>query len=146
MDVGIGGGEVRDDAGDGFRIGDVRENAKWGPTAGASAEVETESAVQSLHPATGGGANGRCRRRIVGRGRLRWLGYDAMSLARVGGEHAVIAKQVDSRAGNEGGESGNEVQRLEQHMGGAIGERAFELVDDEAVAVDAQVLERDGGA
>jgi len=78
---------VLDDAGDDFRLGDVCEDAKWGPAAGASAEVETESAVQSLHPATGGGGTGRCRlRRIVGRGRSRWLGYDPMSLARVGGE------------------------------------------------------------
>jgi len=57
----------------------------------------------------------------------------------------VVAKQMDSRAGNEGGESGNEVQWLEQDVGGAVGERAFELVDDEAVAVDAQALEGDGG-
>ena len=67
-----------------------------------------------------------------------------MSMACVGSEQAVIAQEVTSRAGDQGGESSNEVERFEEHVGGAVGVGAFELVDDKAVAVETQALEGDG--
>ena len=91
------------------------EDSKWRATAGAAAEVEIEGAAQSLHPRQGGAGTGRCRRRLAGRGRRHGLGHDPMSMVRVGGEQAVIAKQVDSRSGDQGGETGDEVQRLGGH-------------------------------
>ena len=69
-----------------------------------------------------------------------------MSMAGVGREQAVVAQEMASRAGDEGGESGDEVQGLKQYVGGTVGVRMLELVDDEAVAVDAQALEGDGGS
>ncbi len=64
----------------------------------------------------------------------------------IGREQAVVAQEMASRAGDEGGESGDEIQGLKQHVGGTVGVRMLELVDDEAVAVYAQALEGDGGS
>jgi len=43
-------------------------------------------------------------------------------------------------------QASDEVQRLEQHMGGAVAKGMLELVDHQGVAVAAQALQRDGGA
>ena len=49
------------------------------------------------------------------------LGHDPMSMAGIGREQAVVAQEMASRAGDEGGESGDEIQGLKQHVGGTVG-------------------------
>ena len=51
---GIASGKVLDDGGDEPRVGDMCENSKGRPTARAAADIDTEGAPQSLHPAKGG--------------------------------------------------------------------------------------------
>ena len=48
----------------------------------------------------------------------------------VGGKHAMEARQVDLGLGHQGREPGDEVERLEDDMGGAIAVRRLELVPD----------------
>ena len=56
------------------------------------------------------------------------------------------ADEVTSRARHEGSQSRQEVKWLEQELGGAIAKGAFELVDNEAVAVGAQAIDRQRGS
>jgi len=45
---------------------------------------------------------------------------DLRAPAAVGGEHAMEAGEVDPRPGNERGEPRDEIQRLEDHVCGAV--------------------------
>ena len=61
----------------------------------------------------------------------------------VRGKYAIEARQVDPRLWHQGGEPGDEVQRLEDDMGGAIAVRRLELVADVAMGRERQALFRD---
>ena len=56
----------------------------------------------------------------------------------------VIAQQMHARARHQGGETRDKVQRLEQHVDGAVRERVFKFVDHQAIPVDTQALKRNG--
>ena len=71
--------------------------------------------------------------------------HDVRSLACVGGEPGVISHQVCPWARYQRRQTGDEV-RGQQHVGGAIGERALEFEHDQAVAIDAQTLLGDGSS
>jgi hypothetical protein len=58
--------------------------------------------------------------------RLRFDGVSCRD-RRVRREDAVAANEIDVRFEDAGGESGHEVQGLEEHVGGAIAIRGFEL-------------------
>ena len=58
---------------------------------------------------------------------------------------AVEACEVDSRLRYQRSEFGDEVQRLEDHMGGAIAVRSFELVTHLPVAVNARRFSETAG-
>ena len=57
---------------------------------------------------------------------------------RARGEPAVVAQQMGPGPRHPGGEACDEVFGLEQDVGGAVAERAFELEHHQRVAVDAQ--------
>ena len=59
---------------------------------------------------------------------------------------ARIAHEVSARPWHESGEPNDKVEGLEEDVGCTLVEGAFELVNDEAVAVDAQALERERGS
>jgi len=67
-------------------------------------------------------------------------------MARVRGKHAVETHEMGSRSWYQRGQAGDEVQWLEQNMGGAVTERVLEFVDHQPVPVAAQTLTRNGGA
>ena len=46
------------------------------------------------------------------------------------GEHPMEAREVESWARDQSGETGNEVERFENDVGRAVAERLLELVDD----------------
>ena len=55
--------------------------------------------------------------------------------------------EVTARARHQRGQASDEVERLEQDVGGgAIAKRVLELVDHQAVAVAAEALQGNGGA
>ncbi len=45
---------------------------------------------------------------------------------------AVVADEVDAGFGNECREAGHQIERLEEHLGGAIAVRGFERVSHQA--------------
>ena len=61
-------------------------------------------------------------------------------------KHPVEARQVDPRFGHQGRQTGNEVQRLEDDVRGAVSVRPLQLVADVAVRRLRQALFRDGAA
>jgi len=48
----------------------------------------------------------------------------------VRGEYAVKTCQIDSGLGHQGGQLGDEIHRLEDHVGGAIAIRHFQLISN----------------
>ena len=48
-------------------------------------------------------------------------------MARIRGEQAVEPNEMTARARHQRGQASDEVQRLEQHVGGAIAKRVLEL-------------------
>ncbi|OES47442.1 hypothetical protein A7R77_33065 [Pseudomonas aeruginosa] len=101
----------------------------------ADFNINIEDSLEALHP--GHGAVALCRTLVtpVSIETFRFVGL----LAPLGGcylnsvfavrcKDAVEACEVDSRLRYQRSEFGDEVQRLEDHMGGAIAVRSFELV------------------
>jgi hypothetical protein len=89
---------------------------------GAGLDVDVEYALQALRPGHGGAGfgGGFC---FGGAGTLAVAALslrDVGALMMVRGKDAVIAREVDTGVGHQGGESGDEVERLEKEMGGAI--------------------------
>ena len=86
----------------------------------ADFDVDLEDALEALCPSH--------RPMAFGRG-LGWIaaspaprGGDLLSQSVVGGEHAVVAGEVDPRRGDEGGESCDEVQWLEYDIRCTVGD------------------------
>jgi hypothetical protein len=50
-------------------------------------------------------------------------------------KHAVITREVHARRGHQGGQAGDEVQGLEEDVGGAVAVRGLELVSDVSAGV-----------
>lgn len=55
-------------------------------------------------------------------------GRDLNALCAVGREHTMIPSEVDPGFGEQCREAGDEIERFEHHMGGAVTVRRFELV------------------
>lgn len=62
----------------------------------------------------------------------------------VGSKAAVEARQVDARAGDQGGQSRQEIQRFENDVGGAVAVRGLERVADVALGRERESLDRHG--
>ena len=58
----------------------------------------------------------------------------------------MISHEMGARSRHQGGETSDEVLRFEQYVGSPIGEGMLELVDHQAIAINAQVLLGDGRA
>ena len=61
----------------------------------------------------------------------------------VGGEHAVEAGEIDARFGHQRGQSCDEIQRLEEHMRGAVRVGRLQLVAYQAARGERQALLRE---
>ena len=97
-----------------------------GPTAAArtASQIDREHPAQPLHPAhRGAGLDLNSVLSALGRGRRS--GDDVIAMFGIRGEQTVIAQQMHARARHQGGETRDKVQRLEQHVGGAVGERVL---------------------
>lgn len=79
----------------------------------------------------------RCRRRPE---------HNEAAMARIRGEQAVKPNEMTARARHQRRQASDEVQRLEQDVGGPIAKRVLELVDHQPVAVAAETLTRNGRA
>ena len=93
----------------------------------ADFDVDVEDALESLHP--GHSAMPLCRTLVVpvDIGRFWWIGLfaafgrcDLNPVFAVRREYAMKPCQINSRLGYQRSQFGHEVQRLKDHMGGAI--------------------------
>jgi len=67
-------------------------------------------------------------------------------MARVRGKQAVEPNQVTARARHARSQARDEVERLEQDVGGAVAKRMLQLVDHQPVTVAAETLTRNARA
>src|SRR5258707_13562481 len=68
--------------------------------------------------------------------------HDLRAQPMVGSKTAVKARQVDARAGDQGGQSRQEIQRFENDVGGAVAVRGLERVADVALGRERESLDR----
>ena len=78
---------------------------------------------------------------VPGRGVPR---YDAFAVFEVGCEDAVKSRQIQPGSGHQGGESGDEVERFQHDMGGAIPKRLLVAVHDPATTIDREAVRGNG--
>jgi len=142
--AGGAGLEVGEDGRDHPRVGDDGEHSQCCTAARATGDVDVEHPAQTLRPCHLCASGCRLLVGTLARGRRR--GHDEAAMARVRGKHAVETHEMGSRSWYQRGQAGDEVQWLEQNMGGAVTERVLEFVDHQPVPVAAQTLTRNGGA
>jgi hypothetical protein len=144
-------GELGEDGPQGERVQDGGDDAQAATTAGTGKDIEVEHAAQQRRPGpdargAGGAGTGLELARIVVPGRAV-VADDLRAPARMWGEDAVIQDQVDHGAGNDGRELFEELDRLEEEMGGAIAPHRLECDEDASVGpeLDAVLGERGPG-
>ena len=90
---------------------DAGNNSELAAAFRASLDVDSEHPLEPLHPTHG-------RHGLVTfHGTLRSLRHDAITVLEVRGEHPVKASEVQSRAWDQCGQAGDEVQRFQHDMG-----------------------------
>ena len=139
--------QVREDALDEGGVLDAGDHREPPAAAAAVLEVDGEHAFESLRPTHGEVPGGRLLDRAcvavralaaAGRG-------DRGAQRRRRGEHAVVPGQVHPRHGHQDGETGEEVQRLEQDVGGAVAVGGLEPIAHPALGRERQPFDRYGG-
>jgi len=128
---------VGEDLLDHRRVLDAGDDAHRPAAHRAGFDVNAEHALEALCPSH--------RRPALGRGALvglgRCLGSSALAppglrhlrpVGAVRGEHAVEADEIDSRFGHQRSEPGDEIQRLEEHVRGAVAVGRLERVAHQA--------------
>ncbi len=128
-----------EDGGDNVGILDASDHAQLAAAIRAGLDIDREYPFQSLHP--GHGSEGYVRFLLTGF--AFW--HDRLTMLAIRGEHAVEAGEVQSRARNQGGQAGDEVEWLEDDMGGAVAEWLLELVDDLSPLAGREPFVGDGG-
>ena len=121
------------------RILDAGDDFDGTPALTAGFDVDVEHPFEALCPSHGCMAFGRC---LLRTGCLRLVApappgrRHLGAVGAVGGKHAVVAGEIDSRPRHQGGQAGDEVQRLEDNVGGAVAIRCLQLVADVAVGCE----------
>ncbi len=102
--------------------------------------IDFKNTCQSLGPGHGEVARERCLlplarclswpRTGLPRTAAAFPRHDLRTQLMVGSKTAVKARQVDARAGDQGGQSRQEIQRFENDVGGAVAVRGLERVAD----------------
>jgi len=136
--------EVGEDGRDHPRVGDDGERSQCCTAARATGDVDVEHPAQALSPCHLRASGRRPRVGTLARRRARRRGPDEAAMARVWGKQAVEPKQVTARARHRRSQAGDEVERLEQDVGGAVAKRMLQLVDHQPVTVAAETLTRNG--
>ena len=128
------------DRGDDVRVFDAGNHSEFAAALGAGLDVDGEDTFKALHPGHG------CQWFVGYLCLVFASGHDVFTLFAVWGEHAVEAGEVQTRTRHQRGQSGNEVEWVEDDMGGAVAEGLFELVDDLATLIGGEALVGDGGS
>ena len=112
----------------------------------AGFDVDIEYPFQPLGPGHGGMTFRRCLVVRVGffPGLLAPLtppsGSDQRPVLAVGGEYPMKSCEVDSRLGYQGRQPGNKIQRLKDHMSGAVAKRGLQFIAHLATRGEGEAL------
>ena len=68
------------------------------------------------------------------------VGDDAVAVLDVRGEHAVVSGEMGAGARHEGGESGDEIDGVEQDMSGPVTEGVLESIHDLPAIIDREAF------
>jgi len=140
------GGEVSKDGAHDGGILNGGDDAQPAATAGTGEDIETERAVHQRGPGpsvSGDDGAGLARYGVWGRAAVA---EDLGAPAGAGGEDAVVEQQVHPRTGDEGSQLLEELDGLEEEVGGAIAPDRFEFDEDAAVRAEAETVLGERGA
>lgn len=130
--------EVVEDAAGDAGVEDGGDEAEAAAAAGAREDVEAEGAAHEVGPgAVARGAGG-----VVG----RTVGDDALTPLGAGGKDAVVEEEVDVGAGDEGRELYEQLDGVEEQVGGAVVPRGLEAQAHPALVVALEALGRQRGS
>src|SRR5215475_8648408 len=110
-------------------------------TSGAARHIEHQHALEQSRP---GPARGSGVRRLLVYGLLSWRGDDRSTQVAVGRQTAAIAHQVDARQGHERCQLLQKFHRRESNPCGPVRPRVRKGVDEIAIGVLLQTLQRHG--
>ena len=106
---------------------------------GAGLDVEGEDAFQALHPSHGD-------KGLIGLFVARFaFWHDGLTMLAIRREHAVEPGEVQSRTRDQRRRAGDEIERVEDDVGGAVAKRLLEPIDDLSPIVGREPLVGDGG-
>ena len=109
------------------------------PHLGAGLDVDGEDAFQALYPGHGG--KGLIRLFVA---RFAFW-HDRLTMLAIRCEHAVEPGEVQSRTRDQRRQAGDEVEWVEDDVGGAVAKRLLEPIDDLSPIVGREPLVGDGG-
>ena len=130
---------VLEDRGDDIGIFDAGDDAQFAAALGAGLDVDGEDAFRAPHPGHGG--KGLVRLFVA---RFTFW-HDGLTMLAIRREHAVEPGEVQSRARDQRRRAGDEVEWVEDDMGGAVAKRLLEPMDDLSPIVGREPLVGDGG-
>jgi len=152
-------GDVFQDLLNDVRTGHISDHAQPTAAVRADRQIDREHSAQSLHPRHG---RSRCSRvgltistqrrhpsassRAPSAGSLRRVRHHRTAMLGVGGEDAVVSHQVAPWSRHQRRESGQELDRLEHKMVGAVPVRRLQLIHHLPCPVRAQPFQRQCGS
>ena len=128
-----------EDRSDDIGIFDAGDDAQFAAALGAGLDVDGEDAFQALHPSHGG--KGLIRLFVA---RFAFW-HDGLAMLAIRREHAVEPGQVQSRTRDQRRQAGDEVEWVEDDVGGAVAKRLLEPMDDLSSLIGREPLVGDGG-
>ena len=134
--------QMLEDLPDDLPVRHGRDNPQRPPlTPGAARHSERKHALEQSRP---GPARGPGVRRLLVYALLSWRGDDRSTQVAVGRQTAAIAHQVDARQGHEGSQLLQKFHRRESNPCGPVRPRVRKGVDEIAIGVLLQTLQRHG--
>ena len=130
---------VLEDRGDDIGIFDAGDDAQFAAALGAGLDVDGEDAFRAPHPGHGG--KGLIRLFVA---RFAFW-HDGLTMLAIRREHAVEPGEVQSRTRDQRRRAGDEVEWVEDDVGGAVAKRLLEPIDDLSPIVGREPLVGDGG-
>ena len=130
---------VLEDRGDNIGIFDAGDDAQFAAALGAGLDVDGEDAFQAPH--RGHGGKGLIRLFVARFAFWR----DGPAMLAIRREHAVEPGEVQSRTRDQRRRAGDEVEWVEDDVGGAVAKRLLEPIDDLSPIVGREPLVGDGG-
>ncbi len=120
------------------RVLNARDDLDGAAAALTDGHIDFKNTCQSLGPRHSDVTRERCLLPLARCWRLprttaAFRRHDLRAQPMVGSKTAVKARQVDARAGDQGGQSRQEIQRFENDVGGAVAVRGLERVADVAL-------------